>query len=53
MLNIVLKMASQGTTPESFILESVVRGRHIYKPTWTPFLGEMLLIGIEEDNSHE
>ena len=48
MLNVVLKMASQGATPESFILESVVRGHHIYKQTWTPFLGEKLLIGIED-----
>ena len=36
-LNVVLKMASQGATPESFILENVVRGGHIYKQTWTPF----------------
>ena len=42
-------MASQGATPESFILESVVRRHHIYKQTWTFFLGEKLLIGIEED----
>jgi len=38
MLNVVLQMASQGATPKSFILESVVRGHHIYKQTWTPFL---------------
>ena len=31
-------MASQGAIPEFFILESVVRGHHIYKQTWTPFL---------------
>ena len=43
MLNFVLKMAGQGATPESFILESVVRGHHICKQTWTPFLGEKLL----------
>ena len=46
-------MASLGATPESFILESVVCGHHIYKQTWTPFLGEKLLIGIEEDNSND
>ena len=46
-------MASQGATSESFILESVVRRHRIYKQTWTPFLGEKLLIGIEEDNSND
>ena len=39
---VVLKMASQGATPDSFILESFVRGHHIYKQTWTPFLGERI-----------
>ena len=55
MLNVVLKIASQGATPESFILESVgcLRASYIYKQTWTPFLGEKLLIGIEEDNSNK
>ena len=38
MLNVVLKMASQGATPESFILESVVRRRHI-QADMDPFLG--------------
>ena len=46
-------MASQGATSESFILESVVHRHHIYKQTWTPFLGEKLLIGIEDDNSND
>ena len=41
----------EGAAPESFILESVVRRHHISKQIWTPFLGEKLLIGIEEDNS--
>ena len=52
-MNVVLKIASQGATPESFWKVLVVRGHHIYKQTWTPFLGEKLLIGIEEDNSNE
>ena len=41
----------EGAAPESFILESVVRGHHSCKQIWAPFLGEKLLIGIEEDNS--
>ena len=46
-------MASQTTAPTSFILESIVHGHHIYKQIWTPFLGEKLQIGIEEDNSSD
>ena len=41
----------EGAVPMSFILESVVYGHHICKQIWAPFLGEKLLIGIEEDNS--
>ena len=47
------KIASQSTSPESFIFESVVRGHHIYKRVWTPVLGEKLGIVIEEDNNHD
>ena len=46
-------MASQGDTTESFILESVVRGHHIYKRIWTPVLGERLQVKVEEDNSND
>ena len=41
----------EGAAPESFILESALRWHHIYKQIWAPFLGEKLLIGVEEDNS--
>ncbi len=43
-------MASPSAT---FILESVVRGHHIYKRIWTPMLGEILQIKLEETNSND
>ena len=43
-------MASPSAT---FILESVVRGHHIYKRIWTPMLGEILEIKLEETNSND
>ncbi len=33
--------------------ESVVRGHHIYKSSWTPVLGEELLLKREEGNQHD
>ena len=45
-------MASQSSSA-SIMLESVVRGHHIYKRIWTPVLGEKLQIKIEEDNHHD
>ena len=44
------QMASPSAT---FILESVVRGHHIYKRIWTPMLGEILQIELEETNSND
>ena len=37
----------------SFRLESVIRGHHVYKTVWTPFLGETLPLGVEGGNSHD
>ena len=53
MLNVVLKMTSQGATPESSSWKVLFAGITYYKQTWTPFLGEKLLIGIEEDNGND
>ena len=36
-----------------FAVESVVRGHHIYKRTWTPVLGETLQIEMEEKNDYD
>ena len=46
-------MASPSITAESFTLESVVRGHHIYKRMWTPMLDERLQIEIEKDNRND
>jgi len=32
---------------------SIVRGHHIYKTIWTPFIGEILTVNHEEDNSYD
>ena len=32
---------------------SVIQGHHIYKSVWTPVLGEVLSVSIEEGNSHD
>ena len=42
-------MANQS---DCFAVESVVRGHHIYKRTWTPVLGETLQIEMEEKNDY-
>ena len=37
---------------ESFRMESVVHGHHVYKTVWTPHLGEELETRTELDNQH-
>ena len=38
---------------EEFVLDSVVRGHHIYKSIWTPFIGEVLRAETEEGNEED
>ena len=38
---------------ESFRVESVVRGRNVYKGVWRPRLGEELETHRELDNEHD
>ena len=38
---------------EEFVVDSVVRGHHVYKDVWTPYTGEELTIAAEESNSHD
>lgn len=33
--------------------DSVIRGHHIYKTMWTPVLGEVNYLEIEEGNEHD
>ena len=35
------------------MIDSVVRGHHVSKSIWTPFSGEVLDIGVENDNAHD
>ena len=37
----------------SFRIESSVRGHHIYKELWTPFIGEELQTAQEPENGHD
>ena len=37
----------------SYDKESVVRGNHVYKTVWTPFIGESLVVNCEIENSHD
>ena len=37
---------------QASILESVIRGHHIYKQIWRPLVGEILTLEREEDNNH-
>ena len=33
--------------------ESIVRGHHVYKDTWTPTMGEILEVQSEPENEHD
>ena len=37
----------------TFTVNSVVRGHHVYKSVWTPFLGEELVLEAEDGNEHD
>ena len=37
----------------SFTFESVIRGHHVYKSVWTPFIGETLSLTIEDGNAED
>ena len=45
------KMATSGAA--ICIYDSVIRGHHVYKVIWTPYIGEMLLVRKEPANSHD
>jgi len=38
---------------EDFAVDSAVWGHHIYKSIWTPFLGEVLRVEMEEGNEED
>ena len=43
-------MASEGS--DSYEKMSVIRGHHIYKSVWIPFIGEELVVEAEDSNKH-
>ena len=43
-------MASEGS--EGYEKMSVIRGHHIYKSVWTPFIEEELMVEAEDGNEH-
>lgn len=47
------ELAAKATNDESYLFESVVRGHHIYKTTWTHVLGLMLQVHAEAGNAHD
>ena len=38
---------------ERFMLESAVRGHHVFKMTWTPWTGQMLQVCTEAGNAQD
>ena len=37
----------------SFQMESVIRGHHVSRTVWTPFVGEVLSLSPESGNEHD
>ena len=46
-------MAGLAADEESFMLESSVRGHHIFKRIWTPVNGQMLQVQCETGNAQD
>ena len=44
-------MASQESR-ETYEKASVIRGHHVYKTVWTPFIGQELSLKAEDGNAH-
>lgn len=56
MLTCVLKyrMATFSSEDnETFSLDSIIRGHHVYKLHWIPVLGQELEVQAEPDNTHD
>ena len=46
-------MPFQITMATSFRIESTVRGHHVYKASWSPYIGEELPVQCEVNNIHD
>lgn len=52
--SMILLHAMAGAAPlYGFILAHVIRGHHVYKRAWTPFVGEELPLQREPTNRHD
>ena len=51
----LIRMSCERPASDSsvYVLESIVRGHHVYKRVWTPHLGEQLRIQREENNEND
>ena len=49
--DVIDSMASEGS--DSYEKTSMIRGHHIYKSTWTPFIWEELVVKAEAGNEHD
>ena len=47
------RMPFQITMATSFRIESTVRGHHVYKASWSPYIGEELPVQCEVNNIHD
>ena len=46
-------MAAAPPAPTEVSFSSAIRGHHVYKSTWQPFIGEHLEIERENGNTHD
>ena len=47
------KIKCEKTMEFTYQAESVIRGHHIYKTVWTPFIGEPLSLRIQDGNEQD
>ena len=38
---------------QTFVKDSIITGHHIYKASWTPTIGEVLVVAVERDNQYD
>ena len=53
LCNVCINLPHPTITVEMYAYSSVIRGHHVYKETWTPFIDEELTMDVEEDNPYD
>ena len=46
-------VSSRAAPMLSFSIDAVIRGHHVYKSIWTPFVGEQLVLQRDERNKYD